>query len=250
MPESIIDVQHICSGYGRSLVLTDVSFTVEREEIFTIIGKSGSGKTTLLKNLLGLSPYLAGRVKVLGTEASDADAVEKNGLRQRMGVLFQRGALLNSMTVGENVGLPLEMFTPLSPEEIKSRVQETLSSVGLGLAYNLKPQQLSGGMIKRAALARAIIRRPEVLFCDEPSSGLDPLTAKGIDELLVKLRDEYKITIVAVTHDLLSIERIADKVLLIKNGVAAFYGFAEEMKKRDNEDLREFFLLTSPAAVS
>jgi phospholipid/cholesterol/gamma-HCH transport system ATP-binding protein len=244
MPETVIEVQRLSSGYDRATILQDVSFTVMQGEIFAIIGKSGSGKTTLLKNLLGLSAYKAGSAKVLGTEIADHEAIEKSGLRQRMGVLFQRGALLNSMTVGENVGLPLEMFTRMAPGEIKSRVQETLSSVGLGLAYDLKPQQLSGGMIKRAALARAIVRRPEVLFCDEPSSGLDPLTAKGIDELLLQLRRDYKMTMVVVTHDLLSIERITDRLLLLKNGVAAFNGPAEEIKKKEDANLREFFLKT------
>ena len=244
MPDSVIDVAHLVSGYGRAIILQDVSFTVQQGEIFAIIGKSGSGKTTLLKNLLGLSVYNSGSAKVLGTEIADHEAVEKSGLRQRMGVLFQRGALLNSMTVGENVGLPLEMFTRMQPGEIKAQVQETLVSVGLSLAYDLKPQQLSGGMIKRAALARAIVRKPELLFCDEPSSGLDPLTAKGIDELLLQLRRDNKMTMVVVTHDLLSIARIADRLLLLKSGAAAFNGPAEEIKRMENADLREFFLKT------
>jgi phospholipid/cholesterol/gamma-HCH transport system ATP-binding protein len=246
MSETVIEVQHLCSSYGRSLALDDISFTVNRGEIFTIIGRSGCGKTTLLKNLLGLMHYSQGSARVLGIEVSDEDAVEREKLRRRMGVLFQRGALLNAMNVGENVGLPLEMFTDKTREEIEAEVREALAAVGLAHAFAKFPTELSGGMVKRAALARAMIMRPEILFCDEPSAGLDPVTTKGIDELLLELKSRFQITVVVVTHDLLSIERIADRVIMIQDHKLAFNGAAGEIKTTENGAVREFFLHPEP----
>jgi phospholipid/cholesterol/gamma-HCH transport system ATP-binding protein len=241
--EPIISVSHLTTAYGRAVALDDVSFSVQPGEIFTIIGKSGSGKTTLLKNLLGLLPYAKGSAKVLGAEVSDEDKVVAEKIRRRMGVLFQRGALLNAMSVGENVGLPLEMFTDNTVQEIEEAVRQTLAAVDLEGAYAKFPTELSGGMVKRAALARAIVMRPEVLFCDEPSAGLDPVTTRGIDELLLDLRQQYRMTIVVVTHDLLSIERIADHLIMIHEHAVAFDGSAREIKTSDNEALRGFFLM-------
>lgn len=238
----VIEVSGLTSYYGRARALDDISFSVQRGEILTLIGKSGCGKTTMLKNLLGLMPYSSGSAKVLGVEVSDEETVEKENLRRRLGVLFQRGALLNAMNIGENVGLPLEMFTDKKPAEIEAEVRTALSAVGLSHAYGKLPTELSGGMVKRAALARAMILHPEILFCDEPSAGLDPVTTRGIDELLLKLRDQYDITIVVVTHDLLSIERIADHLIMIHEHRITFDGGASEIKTTDNPALRAFFL--------
>ncbi len=242
MSDTVIEVQNLTSAYGHALALKDVSFSVKRGEILTIIGKSGCGKTTLLKNLLGLMTYNSGSAKVLGVEVSDQEMMEKENIPGRRGVLFQRGALLNAMSIGENVGLPLEMFTHKKEDEIAKNVEEALSSVGLSHAKAKFPTELSGGMVKRAALARAIILRPEILFCDEPSAGLDPVTTKGIDELLLDLRKQFGMTIVVVTHDLLSIERIADHLIMIHDHHIVFDGIAGEINTSDNIILREFFL--------
>jgi|SRR3989339_205001 len=242
MAESAVEVSGLTSAYGRAVALKDISFSLEKGKIHAIIGKSGCGKTTLLKNLLGLMPYRSGSVKVLGVEMSDGDAIVRQRVRERTGVLFQRGALLNSMNVGENVALPLEMHTQQKPRDIEAEVRRKLSLVGLSHAISKRPTELSGGMVKRAALARAMALNPEILFCDEPSAGLDPVTTKGIDELLLSLKSTFGMTVVIITHDLLSIKRIADRLLLIREQVIAFDGSAAEAASGRHPVLQEFFL--------
>ncbi|MFH0919799.1 MAG: ATP-binding cassette domain-containing protein [Fibrobacterota bacterium] len=242
MTEYAVEVSGLTSAYGRAVALKDISFTLEKGKIHALIGKSGCGKTTLLKNLLGLMHYRSGSVKVLGVDMDDRDAIVKERIRERTGVLFQRGALLNSMSVGENVALPLEMHTAQPARDIEAEVRSKLGLVGLSYAYSKRPTELSGGMVKRAALARAMALNPEILFCDEPSAGLDPVTTKGIDELLLSLKDTFGMTVVLITHDLLSIQRIADRLLLIREQVIAFDGPATEAASNDHPVLREFFL--------
>jgi phospholipid/cholesterol/gamma-HCH transport system ATP-binding protein len=242
MAEFAVEVSDLTSAYGRTVALKDISFTLEKGKIHAIIGKSGCGKTTLLKNLLGLMPYRTGSARVLGVEMNDGDAIVRERVRERTGVLFQRGALLNSMNVGENVALPLEMHTSQTARDIETEVRRKLGLVGLSHAYAKRPTELSGGMVKRAALARAMALNPEILFCDEPSAGLDPVTTKGIDELLLSLKNTFGMTVVIITHDLLSIKRIADRLILIREQTIAFDGPAQEAASGMHPVLKEFFL--------
>jgi len=242
MSDFAVEVTHLTAAYDRAVALNDISFSLKTGKIHAIIGKSGCGKTTLLKNLLGLLPAREGTIRLLDVDMSDRDAVEKATIRQRTGVLFQRGALLNSLTVAENVALPLEMHTQKSGAEIEQEVRQKLGWVGLSHAYSKFPTELSGGMVKRAALARAIILHPEILFCDEPSAGLDPVTSKGIDELLLVLKRELGMTVVIVTHELLSIERIADELMMIEDHAIAFHGPTSEGLKSRIPALEKFFL--------
>jgi phospholipid/cholesterol/gamma-HCH transport system ATP-binding protein len=240
--ETIVEVKNLTTGYGKAVILRNISFRVLKGEILAIIGKSGCGKTTLLKNILGLVYYNKGSIKVFDTEISDRDLVNKRLIQRRMGVLFQRGALLNSMTVGENVGLPLEMYTKKKPGEIEMLVRKRLESVGLDYSYHKFPPELSGGMIKRAALARAMVLHPEILLCDEPSAGLDPVTTKNLDGLLLSLKREFNMTILVVTHDILSIERIADRIIMLDRQGIVYNGSVKDVRLSHIEPLRDFFL--------
>jgi len=242
-PETIITVQDLSSGYDKARVLQDVSFEVKRGEILAIIGKSGCGKTTLLKNMLGLIPYQSGSIRIFDTEVADRENMEKRRIQKRMGVLFQRGALLNSMTVGENVALPLEMHTRKSRKEIGKIVFEKLDLVRLYYAHHKFPTQLSGGMVKRAALARAMALDPEILLCDEPSAGLDPVTTKHLDGLLLDLKTRFSMTIIIVTHDILSIERTADRIIMLDQHRIVYNDTAKSIRISHVQALRDFFLM-------
>ena len=242
-PETIITVQDLTSGYDKASILQEISFEVRRGEILAIIGKSGCGKTTLLKNMLGLIPYRSGSIRIFDTEVADRENMEKREIQKRMGVLFQRGALLNSMTVGENVGLPLEMHTRKSRKEIGKIVLEKLDLVGLYYADQKFPTQLSGGMVKRAALARAMALDPEILLCDEPSAGLDPVTTKHLDKLLLDLKTRFSMTIIIVTHDILSIERTADRIIMLDQHRIVYNDTAGSVRISHVQALRDFFLM-------
>jgi phospholipid/cholesterol/gamma-HCH transport system ATP-binding protein len=239
--QPLIQVAEMTCGYGRLRILDKVSLTVGKGEILALIGKSGCGKTTLLKTLIGLLPYSAGSVKVMDTEMGDRGAVEKGGIMKRMGVLFQRGALINSMTVAENAALPIEMHTKTPAREIDRIVLDKLKAVRMEHAYYKFPTELSGGMIKRAALARALALDPELLFCDEPSAGLDPVTTRGLDELLLEVRRRFGMTMVVVTHDVASIRRIADRVIMLDKGAIVFDGPKAEAEASEIPALRDFF---------
>jgi phospholipid/cholesterol/gamma-HCH transport system ATP-binding protein len=243
MSEKIITVENLYAGYGKAIILQDINFQVVKGEILAIIGRSGCGKTTLLKNMLGLVPYNKGSIKIFDTEVSDRELVDKRQIQQRMGVLFQRGALLNSMTVGENVGLPMEMYTKKKQREIETIAREKLKLVGLTYAYHKFPTELSGGMVKRAALARAMALTPEILFCDEPSAGLDPVTTKNLDRLLLDLKTQFNMTILIVTHDILSIERIADRIIMLDHQGIVYNDARSNIKISHVESLRDFFLM-------
>ncbi len=239
--ENVIEVKDLVAGYGKSKILDNISFNLEKGLIHAIIGTSGCGKTTLLKNMLGLMNYKSGSVRILGTEIKDQANVAKNKIRERTGVLFQRGALLNSMTVAENVALPFLIHKNIKPEAITPDIKKLLQQVGLSGAEKKFPTELSGGMIKRAALARALAIKPEILFCDEPSAGLDPVTTKGIDELLLNLREQTNMTVVIVTHDLDSISRIADRVLFLNKQELLFHGSKEDAFNSTLEPVSAFF---------
>ena len=239
--ELIVRVEELTCGYGRARVLDQVSLEIHKGEILAIIGKSGCGKTTLMKTMIGLLPYRKGSVKLMDVEIRDRAQVEKRKILRRIGVLFQRGALLNSMTVAENVMLPLEMHTAMKIGEMKALAAQRLADVGLLHALDKFPTELSGGMVKRAALARALSLEPEILFCDEPSAGLDPVTARGLDELLLEEKQRLSMTMVVVTHDVASIRRIADRVVMLDQGRLVFDGTQEQAAAADLPALRDFF---------
>lgn len=204
-----IVVSGLSVGYGGRALLRDVSFSVKRGQIFVIMGGSGSGKSTLLRALLGLHPPMAGEIRY-GGDALDGSPKGRDEILRRFGVLYQSGALFSSMTLAENVAVPLEMHTRLSAEEISEVARLKLALVGLRGSENLLPAELSGGMQKRAGIARAMALDPEILFLDEPSAGLDPMTGRRLDQLILALRNSLGTTVVLVTHELDSIFRLAD----------------------------------------
>ncbi|MBT3352943.1 MAG: ABC transporter ATP-binding protein [Nitrospinaceae bacterium] len=239
--EVVIEVRNLDTYYGTRKILKDVSFDVHKGEIFVILGGSGSGKSTLLRHIVGLLKPSAGSIKILGHETATMGEEEWQPIRRKMGVLFQGGALFNSLTVGENIALPLREYTDLPEATIGIQVRMKLGLVDLAGFENLKPDQLSGGMKKRAGLARAISMDPEVLFFDEPSAGLDPIAGAGLDELILRLRDTFGMTIVVVTHEMESIKKIADRVIMLFQGETAAVGPLDEVMQVDHPKIRQFF---------
>jgi len=245
----VIEVENLSSGYDSALVLDGVSFAVQPGEILAIVGTSGCGKTTLLRNLIGLLRPRSGAVRLWGQDITRLEEDELDRFRARFGVAFQSGALFNSISAAENVALPLRE-RGVEEELIPALVAMKLSLVGLAEAGDKMPSDLSGGMRKRVALARALALDPELVFFDEPSAGLDPVTAAGIDQLILRLRSLLGITVVAVTHSLDSIRTIADRVLMLAGGTVHFFGpLAEVSRSADPEVVRFFGRATAPAQV-
>jgi phospholipid/cholesterol/gamma-HCH transport system ATP-binding protein len=240
-PETVVAARNVTAGYNGDTVLRDVSVDIPGNEISVILGESGCGKTTLLKNMIGLLKPAEGSIDVLGKNIITIDENEYNELMRSVGVLFQGGALLNSIPVYQNVAIPLEQHTDLPPSIIESIVRLKLSLVGLEHAYNLLPSQLSGGMRKRAALARAIALDPVILFADEPTAGLDPVTARSLDDLLLSLREQLGMTLVVVTHEISSIRRVADRIIFLHDGKAIFSGTLDEALHGEVPEIQKFF---------
>ena len=215
----MIEIQNITKSFGENEVLKNISFTFERGKTNLIIGESGSGKTTLLRILIGLHQTDKGNILYDGRDFTKFQIKEKRKLRQEIGVLFQRGALYDFMNVEENIMFPLTMFTEKSEEEKIFRVNDCLKRVNLENCNNLKISELSGGMVKRVSIARAIVMNPKYLLCDEPNSGLDPKTAIIIDNLIKEITEESNITTVVNTHDMNSVMEIGEKIAYINNGV-------------------------------
>jgi phospholipid/cholesterol/gamma-HCH transport system ATP-binding protein len=202
-------------AHGDEVVLRDISFDIPPGEIFVVVGASGSGKSSLLRDLIGLQRPVLGQVLIDGQDLYLGDEASLSALRRRFGVMFQAGALWSAMTVGENLMLPLRLFTPLPRESREQRARLKLALVGLDDAFDLMPAQLSGGMRKRAALARALALDPALLFLDEPGSGLDPVNAARLDALILQLREQLGTTVVLVTHEVASVFAVADRVLFL-----------------------------------
>lgn len=218
MPDAIepaIRVAQLKCGYGALPVLQNVSFTVTPGEVFFIIGGSGCGKSTLLRNLIGINQPMAGEVSFFGRSFNHADLNERRGLLKTFGVLYQSAALWSSLTLRENVALPLEEYTALHRREIEELATLKLTQVGLAGFEDYYPAEISGGMKKRAGLARALALDPQILFLDEPSAGLDPITSRKLDELVLELRELFGTTLVVVSHELASIFSIADRVIML-----------------------------------
>lgn len=241
MDEPLISIQNLSSGYDERLILNDVSLDILPGQITVILGTSGCGKTTLLKNMITLLKAQQGSVRLFGQETNSLDEKELNQLLQKIGVLFQNSALLNSLPISENLAIPYEQHTNFPDSLIEHLVRSKLHLVGLDKAYNYFPSELSGGMRKRAALARAIALDPEILFADEPSAGLDPVTAASLDRLLISLKEKLGMTLVVVTHEVASIKRIADRVVYLHEGKILFGGALKEALQSDIHELKAFF---------
>lgn len=235
-PSFAIEIEGLAAFYGEHQVLANINLAVHAREIMVIMGGSGSGKSTLLNHLLGLARPAAGTIRLLGRDIAQLSPREFLEIRRRMGVAFQSGALFSSLSVAENILLPLREHTELDETTMEIIARLKLEVVNLAGFGNLMPAELSGGMVKRAALARAIVMDPKLLFCDEPSAGLDPVVSSSIDDLILKLRDALDMTIVVVTHDLDSAFKIADRICVIDEGEIIAIGSRGEI--RANADLR------------
>ena len=238
--EVAISVVNLRVSYGEREILHGITFDVRRGETMVILGGSGSGKSTLLRTLVGLEKPSSGEVWIQGVDTAKISEREMDAIRKKIGMSFQGSALFGSMTVGENVALPLREHTSLEDSTIEIMVRIKLGQVGLSNFEDYMPSELSGGMKKRAAVARALAMDPEILFFDEPSAGLDPIIAAGLDELILNLKKAYAITIVVVTHELASAFLIADRMVYVDRGHIVALGTKEEFKASTHPRVRQF----------
>jgi phospholipid/cholesterol/gamma-HCH transport system ATP-binding protein len=248
--DAMISLRNLRVSYGEREILHGINLDVMRGETMVILGGSGSGKSTLLRTLVGLEKPSSGEIWLRGKNIAAISGEEMDEIRKKIGMSFQGGALFGSMTVGENVALPLREHTKLEDSTIEIILRLKLDQVGLAGFENYMPSQLSGGMKKRAAVARALAMDPEILFFDEPSAGLDPIIAAGVDELILDLKKAFHMTVVVVTHELASAFLIADRMVLIDKGYVVALGTPEEMSKSTHPRVRQFFDRVAEPAVS
>ncbi|MBS0012234.1 MAG: ATP-binding cassette domain-containing protein [Bacteroidales bacterium] len=239
--EKIIEVNNLTAELDNKVILSGISCYALQGQVTVILGSSGSGKSTLLRHMLGLYPSTGEAVRVMGVNPSLLNENEEKAFYTRLGVFYQNGGLLNSLTVAENIALPLEQHTEMPGELIEKIVRQKLKLVNLEETYDQYPSQLSGGMLKRAALARAIIMDPSILFCDEPGAGLDPVSLAALDELIINLQQLLGMTIVIVTHEVSSILRIADRIIFLEEGKVLFQGKLDEGYESGLKSMELFF---------
>ncbi len=240
----MIKAENISKSFGEHKVLNDISLTFEQGKNNMIIGSSGAGKTVLLKCLLGLYEIDSGHIDYDGKDVSVLNNKNRKRLRKEIGMLFQGGALFDAYNVEENIMFPLNMFTQMNKEEKRERVNTVLEQVNLQNANKLMPGELSGGMIKRVAIARAIANHPKYLFCDEPNSGLDPNTASVIDDLIMEITEKYNIVTVVNTHDMNSVLKMGDHIIFVNKGQIGWEGNKAQILHTDNNNLNDFVFST------
>lgn len=237
--EDLVRFRDVDKAFGSQKILDNVSFSVPRGDAFCLLGRSGVGKSVTLKLLIGLLRPDGGEIMVDGNNVAELSRSDLSRVRKRIGFLFQHSALFDSISLGENVAFPLRRHSDLSPSEIREESRSKLEQVGLGDHYDKMPSELSGGMRKRAGLARALAMNPEVLLVDEPSAGLDPITANEVDELLVQLK-ERETTMVVVTHNIPSARRVGDELAILHEGTIVARGTPDELEASDNEMVHKF----------
>ena len=240
--ENVIEIKDLVKGFGGKTILDGISLYVKKKENLVVLGKSGMGKSVTIKCIVGLIEPDAGEIKVLGRSIIGVSSNELNEIRKSTGFLFQSAALYDSMTVKENMEFPLErMDNRPTKEEIKSRIEETLESVGLSDAIDKYPSELSGGMRKRAGLARTLILRPEIILYDEPTTGLDSITSKEISQLIVSLKEKYHTSAIIITHDMPCAEITADRMIVLHQGKIMAEGTYQELNNSSDEFVKSFF---------
>lgn len=238
--EPIIQIRDLVTYYGPRKILDGINLDIYRGETLVILGRSGCGKSTLLRHIIGLLKPSQGEILIKGRDITKLSEDEMTEIYTKIGMLFQNAALFNSMTIADNVALPLREHTHLEESTIRIMTRIKLELVGLAGFEDFKPAQLSGGMRKRAGLARAIAMDPEILFCDEPSAGLDPVVAMGIDNLILKLQKAFKMTIVVVTHELASVFTIADRIAMLHEGKVIAIGTKDELRQNPDPRVQQF----------
>lgn len=241
--QPIIAIKNLHKTFGKNKILKGINLTVNKGEDLVVLGRSGSGKSVTIKCLVGLVKADKGEIKIFDTDVAKLDGEELNKLRVRIGFMFQNGALYDSMSVRQNLTFTLKHHTrDLSESEIESKIIEALDSVGLKDSIDKMPAELSGGMIKRIALARALIIKPEVILYDEPTSGLDTITSREISELILSVQKKYKTSSIIITHDMACAKLTANRILILKDGIITAEGTYEELEKSDDEWVRSFFV--------